>query len=146
MKDCIKHFIFLFLLIISVTGLFAQCLSKNDSILHKKVYSKVEVMPEFPGGQNGFRRYMEKNLQFLEDFGNDSCGLQPNHLCSMIVEPDGSLSNITINNKCDTNKLCVGEKAYFYMLKKAPKWIPGKQNNKAVPVKVNQFIGIEVEN
>ena len=145
MKKFGKHIIFIFLLVMIVTSIVAQCTTKKDSVLHKKVYTKVEVMPEFPGGMDGWRRYLEKSFQISDDFGEDSCGLRLNYRYSMIVEPNGFLSNIKINNKCDTTKFCAGEKALFHILKKGPRWKPGKFKSNAVAVKVDNGINIEVQ-
>jgi len=124
----------------------AQCIKKYDSTLHSVIYTKVDVMPEFPGGIDGWRRYAERNMHLPDNFmEGDDCGVQLTYQYSLIVEQDGSLSNITIRDKKDTLQFCSGDKALYYLLKGSPRWNIGKCNNKAVAVKMKMVFIMDVQ-
>ncbi len=97
--------------------------SRPDS----EAYAYVKVMPEFPGGEDSLHSYLNKNLKYpLEANDNfETVYIQ------FVVERDGTLSGITIAR--GFNKyLC---NAAIECIKAMPKWIPGRQNGKAVRVK-----------
>ena len=135
MKTSVKHIIFLFLLTIVVARTSAQCTKRYDSVLHKTIYTKVDVMPEFPNGQTGFNRYLMKNLQAPEGTFEDCPGAGSIRY-SFVIEANSLMTNITINNIKDTSDMCVFEKAFYYFLSKGPKWSAGKCGMKTVPVKM----------
>ena len=94
-------------------------------------FISVQQMPEFPGGQEAFGKYLSKNLRYPSQAQENN--IQGRVTVSFIVETDGSLSNIHvlrgIGAGCDEEAVRV--------IKKAPAWRPGKQNGKAVRVMYN---------
>lgn len=90
------------------------------------VYTVVEEMPQYPGGDEALLKYMWKNIKINP---NDKCLAEGKLRFSFIIEKDGKLSNITCNSTCDNDKLLAPFKAM-------PAWTPGKQNGKPVRVKI----------
>jgi TonB family protein len=91
-------------------------------------YLVVEQMPEFPGGEDSLLSYLKKNIRYPESSRESSItGIV---YVRFILGKDGSISNVTllrgIGGGCDEEAMRV--------IKAMPKWIPGKQNGKAVPV------------
>jgi hypothetical protein len=85
----------------------------------------IEVKPEFPGGQEALERFLKDNYK------NPRKDLKGKVYTIFIIERDGSLSDIKILR--DLGDGNTGTEA-IRVLKKSPKWIPGKQNNKTVRI------------
>lgn len=92
------------------------------------VYTVVENMPQFPGGDEGRIDYMVKNMKYPKEAVEK--GLEGTVYVSFIVEPDGAVSNAKvlkgIGKPCDEEAVRV--------VSAMPKWKPGTQNGKAVRV------------
>jgi len=95
------------------------------------VFTIVEQMPEFPGGEAAMRKFIVDNIQYPKEAKKE--GIQGRVYVGFIVEPDGSLSNIRVLR--DINPLLSQEAVR--MISTMPKWIPGKQGGKAVRVNYN---------
>ncbi len=103
----------------------APASSKLD-ISDTGIYSFVEEMPEFPGGQNAMYSFLSKNLVYPKKaIENDISGKV---YVQFVVRKDGALDNIKISKGlgygCDEEVIRV--------LKLMPKWKPGKSNGKPV--------------
>lgn len=100
-----------------------------DSLEGNEVYTKVDVMPEFPGGENARLKFFGENLKYPVDALYYS--IEGTVYTQFIVEKDGALSNIKvlrgIGGGCEEE--CVR------ILELMPNWIPGKQNGKLVRTK-----------
>ncbi|GAA4101652.1 TonB family protein [Mucilaginibacter panaciglaebae] len=120
----------------TVNGTSAN-ISKTDTIPDKKVFSQVESQPVFPGGLDGFMKFLSSTVHYPQaDRNNKVEGMV---IVTFIVEKDGSLSEITaVRGPSETLK-----QAAVDALLKSPKWKPGYQNGHAVrvsytvPVKFN---------
>ncbi len=91
----------------------------------------VQVMPKFgEGGLDEFRNeFVMKNLRYPEE-------AQENRISGcvyieFVVEKDGSLSNFKSIRKADESLISEA----IRVIKKSPKWTPGKHNGKLVRVK-----------
>jgi protein TonB len=97
-------------------------------------FSWVEEMPSYPGGNEALISFMSKNIIYPEIAKR--AGVEGKVLISYVVERDGSISEIKIikgiGAGCDEEAVRV--------LKLAGKWMPGKQNGKAV--RVNMVIPV----
>lgn len=102
-----------------------------------KIYTSVQVLPEFPGGMAGFGKYVQKNYR-VPEVDSDISG---NVLVSFVVERDGSLTDIKVIRDLGYG---TGKEA-IRMLKSAPKWKPGIQNGKAVRVAYNLPIRLVIK-
>jgi TonB family protein len=96
-----------------------------------EVYTVVEEMPEFPGGENARIQYFGKNVKYPETA--ISKNVQGTVYLSFIVEKDGSISDTKIirgiSPDCDMEALRV--------VNQMPKWKPGKQKGENVRVLFN---------
>ncbi|WP_278626110.1 energy transducer TonB [Parabacteroides gordonii] len=97
--------------------------------LETKVFVVVEQMPEFPdGGQPGMLAFLENAIS--EEVR--ATGKEDRITLSFVVERDGSLSNIEILRSKGDKQL---EDEAIRIIRKMPKWNPGKQRGKVVKVK-----------
>lgn len=99
-------------------------------------FSSIEKLPEYPGGMDGFYRYVGKNFKYPEAARRDS--ISGRLILSFVVEKDGSLSDIKILRDLGAG---TGEEA-VRLLKESPKWNPGVQDGK--PVRVQYTLPIQL--
>ncbi len=91
-----------------------------------QVFSSVEVMPEFPGGENAMLNFLADNIEYPIIASN--AGITGIVYIEFVVKEDGSIDQAKIIR--DIGGGC-GEAA-LRVVKKMPKWKPGKNNGKAV--------------
>lgn len=100
-----------------------------------KVFDIVESMPEYPGGIQAFYEYVGKNIHYPSNARR--MDVEGTVYVQFVINEDGTLSEITstkgIGFGCDEEALKV--------LRKSPRWIPGKQRGR--PVKVRMTLPIQ---
>ena len=101
---------------------------EEEEVVEQEVFTIVEQMPNFPGGDAKMYEYLGKNIKYPQ-IARES-GIQGRVFVNFVVEPDGSVSNVKvlrgIGGGCDEEAMRV--------VKGMPKWSPGKQRGKAVRV------------
>jgi periplasmic protein TonB len=103
----------------------------------QEVFSYVEEMPEFPGGDAALLKFMGSNINYPQM--EKEAGIQGTVQLQFIVETDGSVSNPKILRGVSGGEGC--DKEALRVAKTIPKWKPGKSNGKparvyyTVPVK-----------
>jgi len=97
----------------------------------QEVFMVVEDMPEFPGGDAKMFEYISKNLEYPPLAKENS--IQGRVVVQFVVDENGKITNAKILKGigwgCDEEALKV--------INSMPRWKPGKQRNKAVPVRYN---------
>ena len=101
---------------------------EEEEVSETEVFTIVEEMPAYPGGDDKLYEYLGKNIKYPQ-IARES-GIQGRVFVNFVVEPDGSVSNVKvmrgIGGGCDEEAVRV--------IKTMPKWKPGKQRGKAVRV------------
>jgi len=101
---------------------------EEEEVVEAEVFTIVEEMPAYPGGDAKLYEYLGKNIKYPQ-IARES-GIQGRVFVNFVVEPDGSVSNVKvmrgIGGGCDEEAVRV--------IKTMPKWKPGKQRGKAVRV------------
>lgn len=110
--------------------------AQNINISDTTVYTTVEQMPEFPGGQDDLLKWLGKNLKFPQ---KEMCLNLSTFRLSCIIEKDGSISTISVSG--NNPKPCTDE--FIKGIETMPAWQPGKQGG--VPVRVRFTIPIRIE-
>ncbi len=86
-----------------------------------------EIMPGFPGGMEAFKKFMLRHLKEPDELNE---GEKVVVKAKFVVDDEGNIVDVDITqsggNALDTEVLRV--------IKKMPKWEPGRQNGKKVPV------------
>jgi len=88
----------------------------------------VENMPEFPGGDLGLMRYIQKNVKYpaiAKEYN-----ITGKVFVSFIVDKSGSVTNVKVVRGVDKNL----DAEAVRVVKSLPKYKPGKQRGKAVRV------------
>jgi TonB family protein len=97
----------------------------------ENIFLIVETMPEFPGGEEAFNRYIADSLRYPA--AAIESAIQGRVFVTFVVEKDGSVSNARIRRGigggCDEEALRV--------IRNMPKWAPGKQRGQPVRVQYN---------
>ncbi|GHV10780.1 cell envelope biogenesis protein TonB [Bacteroidia bacterium] len=105
----------------------------------KKVFDHVEVMPIFPGGEKEFYKWLNDNLQYPAIAQEQ--GIQGRVIVRFEVSPNGSIGNVEVMRSLDPS--C--DKEAVRVVKKMPKWIPGKQNGTSVTVRYTMPIVFKLQ-
>jgi len=108
-------------------ALFEEAKNKTSNT-DKMVFSEVEIAPQFPGGENAWQKYLQKNLNTSTPISNNAPNGNYIVKVQFIVGVDGSLRDI---NTLSTNGFGMEEEA-ARIVKNGPKWIPGSQNGRTV--------------
>jgi protein TonB len=99
-----------------------------------EVFTAVEIMPSFLGGEAAFSKFLGKNIRYPA-VARDN-GVQGRVFVSFVVEKDGSLTDIKVLRSPDNS---LGDEA-VRVLKTSPKWTVGVQNGK--PVRVSYTVPV----
>jgi periplasmic protein TonB len=107
-----------------------------------KIFYKVEREAMFPGGPQGWRKYLEGNLnanlaRFIKLKRNEKMAQQTAKL-QFIVDKQGNISNVTCINANEIHPKLVKEA--IRVIQEGPKWIPAWQNGKDVIYQAIQYI------
>ena len=132
-------FLSLLFLSLSCTACEQDAILDNDSLSqtsvkqqeegNSEIFILVEQQPQFPGGDAALMKFIKENLRYPSVL-NESC-IQGRVTLSFIIEEDGSITDI----KCMRSPHDDLTKEAIRVVKLMPKWLPGKQNGKAVRVK-----------
>ena len=86
-----------------------------------QIFTVVESMPGFPGGETAMKRYLAENIQYPQ-MARES-GIQGRVFVTFVVEKDGNVTDVRvlrgIGGGCDEEAIRV--------IKNMPRWDPGKQ-------------------
>ena len=128
---------------------------KNNTIGTNIYYGEYENSPQFPGGKKALMQFLDKNVQY-PDAAHDYA-VEGQVIMTFFVNEDGSLSDISARdckiNRFNTTKFSqeteskqkelkeqfakLFAKEAYRVIKKMPKWVPGKQNGKISRLRYN---------
>lgn len=104
-------------------------LSSKSREMNEQVFTVVEKMPSFPGGDAELLKYMATNIKYPKESQDN--GEQGRVICSFIVGRDGSVNNPEVLRGVTP---LLNEEA-VRVINTMPRWNPGMQRGKAVAVK-----------
>ncbi|HMM12194.1 MAG TPA: energy transducer TonB [Bacteroidales bacterium] len=115
----------------TVIEVYVPPVKEEEEIVEQEIFTIVESMPEFPGGQQAMLEFIARNIKY-PPLARES-GIQGRVFVNFVVEPDGSVSNVKvirgIGGGCDEEAVRV--------IQSMPKWTPGRQRGKPVRVSFN---------
>lgn len=106
-----------------------------------KVFTKVENEAQFPGGQQAWIRYLQKNLNANAPVDNGAPPGKYQVIVKFIVSKDGSISDVNAETKYGFGM----EDEAVKIIKRGPKWTPALQNGRNVNAYRRQPITFIVE-
>jgi protein TonB len=89
------------------------------------IYDFPAYLPEFPGGEQALKNYLQANLIYPQDA--IELGIEGKVFVSFVVFEDGSIQQVSILRGIKGNLSC--EKEVLRLIKRMPNWIPGKNNS-----------------
>lgn len=92
----------------------------------EKIFEAVEQQAQFPGGQSALMKWLGNNIKYPELAQQNN--VEGRVTVKFTVEKDGSISNPVIAKGVDKDL----DKEAIRVVKKMPKWQPGKNNGVAV--------------
>ncbi|GAA4319864.1 TonB family protein [Compostibacter hankyongensis] len=103
--------------------------SRGFDTSRNALYTFVQKMPEFPGGDKAMMNYLREHVRYPAEAREEN--IQGTIIVQFIVSPDGSLSNIKTIGAHKGGGL---EEEAVRIVKTMPRWQPGIQDNKPVRV------------
>ena len=110
----------------------------EGKILDESIVLSPEVNPEFPGGEEALRKFINDNLQYPTLASAN--GIGGSVVVQFVVDSDGVLLNPRIIREIGGG---CGEET-MRIVKLMPRWIPGKQKGKSVRVPFNLSIYFDI--
>ncbi|SIT95050.1 outer membrane transport energization protein TonB [Pontibacter indicus] len=98
-------------------------------VVEEKPYTYVEQMPEFPGGEGEMMKYLGKNIRYPA--AAQRAGVEGLVVLSFVVSRTGEISEIEVVKSLGSGT----DEEAVRVVKTMPKWSPGKQNGRSVPVR-----------
>ena len=131
-------------LLIGMLTMFASVKAQYDKVLQEpgtiyddpspekadtnKVWTEIEQMPQFPGGDTELFKYINNKLKY--PIKGHALGIQGNVIVRFIVDVDGTIIKPEIIKSLNPDF----DAEVLRVIKLLPKFIPGKQNGKFVRV------------
>lgn len=106
-------------------------IQENKKSSNKAIFTVVEQMPSFPGGEDELIRFIAYNLMVPDE--GIKAGLSGTVYATFIVKDDGSISDAKIVRGLGTTY----DEEVLRVINLMPKWTPGMQNGKPVDVLFN---------
>ena len=94
-----------------------------------KIFTVVEQMPMYPGGDAALMGYLRDNIHYPTVAAEN--GVQGRVVVGFVVERDGSITDVKVLRSVDSSL----DREAMRVVKSMPRWTPGKQNGSAVRVK-----------
>jgi periplasmic protein TonB len=113
---------------------FTPVIADEEEIEEMEIFTVVESMPEFPGGDAARMKFLQDNIKYPQ-LARES-GIQGTVFVTFVVEVDGSVTDVRvlrgIGGGCDEEAVRV--------IKQMPSWVPGRQRGQPVRVQFNMPI------
>jgi TonB family protein len=106
---------------------------------YNEVFTQVEVIPTFPGGEKAFGQFLSKIIRYPAEAVKNK--IQGRSVITFIVEEDGSLSDFKVVRALGSGT----DEEAIRALKQSPKWNPGKQNGHTVRVQYSVPVGFTLD-
>ena len=118
----------LFILMLCFTALATAGAQQTEKPLGK-VYDIVEVMPQFPGGQGELMKYLRNNIKYPAEAQKKK--IEGRVIVTFVVDKKGRVVNPMVERS--VHPLLDAEA--LRVVKRMPKWTPGRMNGESVNVK-----------
>lgn len=102
---------------------------KDGYVDEDRVYDVVDQMPQFPGGHEKLKEFIEKNRRYPKSL--QDCGIQGRVVVTFVVKKTGRISHAKVARGVDPAL----DREALRVVRKMPRWIPGKMGGKNVDVK-----------
>jgi protein TonB len=104
------------------------------------IYSRAEIMPVFPGGQDALQKFVEDNVEYPEQAIQD--GTEGDIRLVFTVNETGKVTNVRAVG--DNNTEYEMKEQAVTMMNKMPTWTPGTVNGKKVKTRMTLPINFQI--
>jgi len=111
-------------------GLFKSYGNNGVVVKTDSVFTREKIEPEFPGGDVAWGNFLKKNLNALVPSEKGAPNGTYTAIVTFVVTTDGSLDDITAESSAGFG----AEAELIRVIKKSPKWKPGKQFGRYVNI------------
>jgi protein TonB len=94
---------------------------------YDRIFTKVEIESEYPGGTAAWMRYLNKNFRYPDDAINNE--IQGTVIVQFIVDRDGNVSEVAAVSGPETGGL---RQEAVRVIEHSGKWVPAIQNCRTV--------------
>ena len=101
----------------------------EEEEVSNEIFTVVENMPSFPGGDKALMQYVGKNMKYPVIAQEN--GIQGRVIVSFVIERDGKVADAVVVRGVDPSL----DKEALRVVNSMPAWTPGKQRGKPVRVK-----------
>jgi hypothetical protein len=115
------------------------CIPKLDTLDNHKVYTLLDKIPEYPGGEVLMVKYIQKNLIY------PSCHeyMVGSIYLTFVIDTTGKIRNACVfNTHKSNNEFSVIEIQVLKLINEMPTWTPGQNHGENVYARVNLPIKI----
>lgn len=120
-------------------GAIAQTQDIEADTPKEEIFTYVEQMPSFPGGEQAMYSYIKENLHYPEEAMEE--GIEGRVYIKFIVSETGAIKNVECVKAADTSLKAEA----IRLVSSMPQWVPGKQNGRAVNVYFTLPISFKLE-
>ena len=113
---------------------------KKDDEDYDKTFTKVEIESHYPGGDQAWLRYLNKNLRYPDDAVNNE--IQGTVVVQFIVDKQGNVSDVEAISGPDQGGL---REEAVRVIKRSGNWTPAVQNGRQVKSYKKQPIVFRLE-
>lgn len=113
---------------IGIAEVKGDIVSVQEPDQKKKVFNVVETMPAYPGGEQAMMEFIKNNLKYPKEA--QDAKIEGRVTIRFVIDEEGFVTDANIMRGIDP--AC--DKEALRVINTMPKWIPGKQNGKDVPV------------
>lgn len=114
--------------------------SEEQEEEEEHIFVVVEDMPTFRGGDvNKFRNWVQQRVNYPQIAAEN--GVQGKVFLMFVVEPDGSVSNVTIMRGVDPSL----DNEAIRVVESSPSWSPGKQRGAPVRVRFSITVNFQLQ-
>lgn len=106
----------------------------------EEIFQAVEQQAEFPGGTAALMKWLNQNIRYPEQAAAND--IQGRVIVKFVVEKDGSIGHAEILKGVDKDL----DREALRVVKKMPKWQPGKNNGVAVRSYFNLPVSFKLQN
>lgn len=99
--------------------------TENDT---EQVFTAVEQMPQFPGGDAALMKFISNNINYPQEAYQN--GIQGRIIVQLVVKSDGSVGDVKVIRSVDASL----DREAIRVCKSLPNFTPGRMNGKAVNV------------
>lgn len=122
-----------------------QVIVKEEPVVEKKhepekIFVAVEQPAEFPGGQAAMMKWLSNNIRYPESAQQN--GISGRVVVKFVVEKDGSIGSPQIVKGVDRDL----DQEALRVVKRMPKWQPGKNNGQPVRSYFNLPVTFRLQN